>query len=159
MADGHLNGDDLICGLHGWDCRHDTGGSAYNNSEVLPRFDLWIEGDDVLVDAGQIEARRQARPQPFDRDAYLGLYPDAHGAEDEPPNAHIQRLARDGSSKVGHHGPVAAVGGPRSRVPSWHGLPLLAAQLHRAPLLEVRALGHRAGVRGPVRDALKTTGV
>ena len=34
MADGHLNGDNLICGLHGWDYGIQTGISAYNNSEV-----------------------------------------------------------------------------------------------------------------------------
>jgi nitrite reductase/ring-hydroxylating ferredoxin subunit len=34
MADGHLDGDNLICGLHGWDYGIQTGISAYNNSEV-----------------------------------------------------------------------------------------------------------------------------
>ena len=48
MSDGHVQGEDLICGLHGWDYRLDTGVSAYENKEVLQRFACWVEGDDVL---------------------------------------------------------------------------------------------------------------
>ena len=35
LADGHIQGDDLICGLHGWDYRIESGVSAYNNAEAL----------------------------------------------------------------------------------------------------------------------------
>lgn len=35
MSDGHIEGDNLICGLHGWDYRYDTGVSEYNNEEAL----------------------------------------------------------------------------------------------------------------------------
>ena len=35
MADGHVEGDNLICGLHDWDYRLDTGVSAYSHHEVL----------------------------------------------------------------------------------------------------------------------------
>ncbi|MEO1519130.1 MAG: Rieske 2Fe-2S domain-containing protein, partial [Bacteroidota bacterium] len=38
MVDGHVQGEDLICGVHGWDYRVDTGVSAYNNSEYLDKF-------------------------------------------------------------------------------------------------------------------------
>jgi nitrite reductase/ring-hydroxylating ferredoxin subunit len=31
LADGFVRGQDLICGLHEWDYRLDTGVSAYNN--------------------------------------------------------------------------------------------------------------------------------
>ncbi len=43
MSDGHVRGDNLICGVHGWDYRLDTGISEYNNSETLARFNAWIE--------------------------------------------------------------------------------------------------------------------
>ncbi|MCB1056005.1 MAG: Rieske 2Fe-2S domain-containing protein, partial [Acidobacteria bacterium] len=33
LADGHVDGHNLICGLHGWDYRYDTGVSEYNNEE------------------------------------------------------------------------------------------------------------------------------
>lgn len=39
LADGHIAGEDLICGLHGWDYRYDTGISSYNHAETLARFD------------------------------------------------------------------------------------------------------------------------
>ena len=38
MADGHVDGDNLICGVHGWDYRLDTGVSEYNHSETLPKL-------------------------------------------------------------------------------------------------------------------------
>ncbi len=38
MSDGTVVGNDLICGLHNWDYRLDTGISAYNNSEKLHKF-------------------------------------------------------------------------------------------------------------------------
>lgn len=136
MADGHVEGANLICGVHGWDYRLDTGVSAYNNAEALHRFASWVEDGGVFVDADEIEAWRAEHPQPYDRDAYLGLYQDVHGTPDEPHNAHIQALARDGLSKTGHHGPVAAMGVPRGDLPSWDDLQLLTAQLHRLPLMD-----------------------
>lgn len=56
MADGHVRGKDLICGVHNWDYRLDTGVSAYANDEKLPKFKSWIEGDDICVDADEINA-------------------------------------------------------------------------------------------------------
>ena len=38
LADGTVRGDDLVCGLHGWDYRIRTGVSAYNTDERLQRF-------------------------------------------------------------------------------------------------------------------------
>ena len=43
MSDGHIDGDNLICGVHGWDYRLDTGISEYKNSETLPMFSAWID--------------------------------------------------------------------------------------------------------------------
>ena len=40
MSDGHVDGDNLICGVHGWDYRLDSGVSEYNNAEQLPRFEV-----------------------------------------------------------------------------------------------------------------------
>lgn len=38
MADGFVDGDNLICGVHYWDYRLDSGVSEYNNSETLHKF-------------------------------------------------------------------------------------------------------------------------
>ena len=43
MADGHIDGDNLICGLHGWDYVFHTGVSSYNNAERLTKCASWID--------------------------------------------------------------------------------------------------------------------
>ncbi len=142
MSDGYVQGDDLICGVHYWDYRLDSGVSSYNNAEALPKFESWIEGGEVLVDQDEIEAWAEANPQPFNRDAYLGLYADtSHGTAEEPYNGLIQQYARDGLSKTGHHGRLDAMGVPRTELPDWDDIQLLTAQLHRPPLLDEDPVG------------------
>ena len=141
MADGHVEGDNLICGVHGWDYRLDTGVSEYANDEALHRFTAWIEDDGVWVDGAEVAAFAVDHPQPFRRDEYLGLYQDAHGTPDEPHNSHIQHLARHGLSKVGHHGPVSAMGVSRQELPSWDDIQIVTGQLARPPLLDDAPVG------------------
>ncbi len=142
MSDGYVEGDNLICGVHDWDYRLDGGVSEYNNTEALPKFSAWLEDGDVLVDADEIADWAKANPQPFDRDAYLGLYADtSHGTAEEPHTALIQRYAREGLSKTGHHGAVDAMGVPRDQLPSWDDIQILTAQLHEPPLLDDHAVG------------------
>ncbi len=43
LADGSIDGHNLICGVHNWDFRYDTGISEYNNNERLQKFTSWIE--------------------------------------------------------------------------------------------------------------------
>ena len=38
MCDGSIEGDNIVCGLHGWDYVFQTGVSSYDNSERLARF-------------------------------------------------------------------------------------------------------------------------
>ena len=135
LSDGHVEGDDLICGLHHWDYRIQTGVSAYENSEVLQKFTSWIEEDDVIVDADEIAAWEQQNPQPYIRDDYQGLYADVHGDPVEPHVRLIQGYARDGLTKTGHHGVVEAMGVPRDQLPSWDDIQILTAQLHRRSAL------------------------
>jgi len=138
MSDGHVDGDNLICGVHGWDYRVDTGVSEYNNKEVLQKFTAWVDADEdaVFVDRAEIDAWAQNHPQPYNRDVYLGLYQDVHGVEDEPHNGYIQQLAREGLSKVGHHGPGSAMGVSLTELPRWDDLQFVTAQLHKLPLME-----------------------
>ena len=84
MADGFVDGDNLICGVHYWDYRLDTGISEYNNSEKLHKFKSWVEDGKVLVDQDEIEAWALEHPQPYNRDAYQGAYQDPTGTADEP---------------------------------------------------------------------------
>lgn len=150
MADGFVDkNDNLICGVHFWDYRIDSGVSAYENKEVLQKFSATVEGDDVLVDVEEIHAWAEKHPQPYNRDDYLGLYQDpSHEANEEPRNGDIQALARDGLSRTGHHGPVAAMGVPRDQLPDWDDIQIVTAQLHRRPLLEDVAVNSKT-VIGP----------
>ena len=137
MSDGFVSGNNLICGLHYWDYRLDSGVSEYNNKEVLPKFESWVEDNQVWVDEDEIAAWAKDNPQPFDREAYLGLYADtSHGTTEEPYTGLIQRYARDGLSKTGHHGQVEAMGVPRPQLPDWDDIQILTAQLHRPPRLD-----------------------
>ena len=140
LADGHIDGDNLICGLHGWDYRIDTGVSEFNNTEQLHKFKGWIEDGNVMADEDEILQWEQSNPQPYRRDAYQGAYADTnaliYGTTEEPHVQYIHALARDGLSKTGHHGPLAAMGVPRKELPTWDDLQILTAQLHRLPLLD-----------------------
>lgn len=136
LADGHVQGEDLICGVHHWDYRYKTGVSAYDNEEALHRFSAWIEDGGVWVDEDEIAAWETANPQPYPRDEYLGTYADIHGTPEEPHNKLIQELAKNGLRKVGHHGPVEAMGVPRQDLPTWDDLQFVTAQLARVPLLD-----------------------
>ncbi|MEO1085575.1 MAG: glutamate synthase-related protein, partial [Acidobacteriota bacterium] len=136
LSDGHIRGEDLICGVHDWDYRYDTGVSAYNNEEALHKFGAWIDDGQVFVDEAEIAKWEESNPQPFDRDEYLGEYQDPHGAAEEPHNNLIQELAKNGLRNFGHHGPVSAMGVARQELPSWDDLQFLTAQLHKVPLLD-----------------------
>jgi glutamate synthase domain-containing protein 2/CDGSH-type Zn-finger protein len=55
---------------------------------------------------------------------------------EEPTVAYIHELARNGLKNVGEHGPMGAMGVPRSELPSWDDIQLLTAQLATKPLLD-----------------------
>ena len=141
MSDGHVDGANLICGVHGWDYRLDTGISEYNNSEALSKFNAWIEDGKVLVDEDEIEDWASDHPQPYNRDAYQGAFQDPTGTADEPHVKLIRMLASDGLSKVGHHGPSGAMGVPRDRLPKWEDLQFVVGQLATLPLLDDEPVG------------------
>ncbi|MCG8421495.1 MAG: glutamate synthase-related protein [Proteobacteria bacterium] len=143
MSDGTIRGDNLVCGVHGWDYRYDTGVSEYNNAEALHKFAAWIdsEADAVYVDEDEIAAFERRHPQPYKRSEYLGLYQDMHGTPAEDRNSYIQELARNGLSRLGHHGQVSAMGVPRPDLPAWDDVQLITAQLARRPLAEDTEVG------------------
>jgi len=136
MADGHIAGDNLICGLHGWDYVFHTGVSSYDNAERLTKFSSWIEGDDLLVDADELKAWTKEHPQPYDRAAYQGTYQDPHGDTAEPHVGLIRRLADEGLDYLGHHGPVTSMGVSRELLPKWDDIQFVTAQLARKPQLD-----------------------
>jgi glutamate synthase domain-containing protein 2 len=141
LSDGHIEGKNLICGVHGWDYCYTTGVSSYNTEEKQHRFTSWIEDGGLWVDEEEIAAWEAKNPQAYDREAYQGLYQDFHGGPEEPHYQYIQHLAEHGLSKLGHHGRVAAMGVPRTELPSWDDIQVLTAQLHKLPLLDDAPVG------------------
>ncbi len=141
MSDGRIEGGNIVCGLHDWDYCYKSGISSYNPAERLHRFNAWVEDGQVWVDEDEIRAWAGANPQPYDRDAYQGLYQDIHGGPEEPHTKYIQHMAEHGLSKVGHHGRVSAMGVPRDQLPQWEQIQILTAQLHKVPLLDDHPVG------------------
>ena len=62
--------------------------------------------------------------------------PKAKATPEEPTVARIHELARDGLSKLGHHGEMGAMGVPRKDLPHWDDIQILAAQMASKPLLD-----------------------
>jgi glutamate synthase domain-containing protein 2 len=134
LADGSIQGENLICGVHQWDFRFRTGISEYNNAERLHKFSAWVEDGAVWVDADEIAEWERHNPQPFDREAYQGTYQDVHGTPEEPHTKTIQGLAARGLK--GAHGPVAAMGVPGPELPRWDSIQFVTAQLATPPQLD-----------------------
>jgi len=151
LSDGHVAGDDLICGLHGWDYRIDTGVSAYNNAEALQKFASTLAGDDLLVDRDEVLRFMMRHPQPFDPDMYQGYYRDPHMVVEEPFVMYIHELAANGLTKTGGHGPVGAMGVSREDLPQWDHLQFVTAQLARLPKLDEHPVGTEVCI-GPNAD-------
>lgn len=136
MTDGHVDGDNLICGVHNWDYRMDTGVSEYNNSEVLHKFEAHIDGDEILVDEMEVVEFEKTNPPAFQREQYLGAYADTHPQDNEPYTNYIKELAQNGLKNVGHHGFTESMGVERGELPQWKDIQFLPAQMHRKPLLD-----------------------
>lgn len=136
MADGHIDGHNLICGVHGWDYRYDSGVSEYNNSEVLHKFSTKVQGDNLYVDEIEINSYIEGHPQPFNREEYLGAYADTHPEDTEPYTGYIKELAKNGLKNLGHHGFSASMGVDRNTLPKWNDIQFLPAQLANRPLLD-----------------------
>jgi nitrite reductase/ring-hydroxylating ferredoxin subunit len=136
MADGKIIGDNIVCGVHAWDYRFDSGVSSYNQKEKLPRFASWVEDGSIWVDADEIAAYAIEHPPPFDRDAYQGTYQDPVGSDVEKHLQLIHELAANGLDNVGHHGHMGAMGVPADHLPMWNDIQIVTAQLATPPLLE-----------------------
>lgn len=77
-----------------------------------------------------------------------GADPTATPTPEEPTVARIHELARDGLSKLGHHGEMGSMGVPRKDLPHWDDIQILPAQMAQKPLLDDHAVATRV-VIGP----------
>ena len=62
--------------------------------------------------------------------------PQATPTPEEPTVARIHALAKDGLSKLVHHGEMGSMGVPRKDLPHWDDIQVLPAQMARKPLLD-----------------------
>ncbi len=158
LADGRVDGPNLICGVHGWDYRMDTGVSSYDTSDRLRHFHSTVTDGAVYVDRVEIADYRKVEGLSLDGpvDEYEHHYRNAHADTDEEPFvAAIHELALHGLDRVGHHGPVAAMGVERTSLPSWDALLFATAQLARFPLLDDEEVGTHVVIGGNAARPLR----
>jgi glutamate synthase domain-containing protein 2/CDGSH-type Zn-finger protein len=74
---------------------------------------------------------------------------------EEPTVAFIHQLAREGLSKLGHHGPMTSMGVPRNKLPHWDDLQIMAAQMANKPLMEDVPVGSELIIGPETRKPLK----
>ncbi|VAW61646.1 Glutamate synthase [NADPH] large chain [hydrothermal vent metagenome] len=77
--------------------------------------------------------------------------PVAVATDEEPTVEFIHQLARDGLSKLGHHGQMTSMGVPRNKLPHWDDIQIMAAQMASRPLMEDEAVSTEL-IIGPQAD-------
>lgn len=71
-----------------------------------------------------------------DASASAGKTPTATPTKEEPTVAFIHQLAREGLTKIGHHGPMTSMGVPRHLLPHWDDIQIMTAQMATKPLFD-----------------------
>jgi len=66
--------------------------------------------------------------------------PEVKSSIEEPTIEFIHQLAREGLSKLGHHGPMTSMGVPRHELPHWDDLQIMASQVATKPLMEAETV-------------------
>lgn len=142
LSDGHLEGDHLVCGLHGWRYDSATGVSPVNPAVALTKFSAWISEGVVYLDESAVAEFKRTDPASLrGDDGYQSRWVAPADSAEEPFVTQIHELAAHGLDRVGHHGPMAAMGVPRDQLPKWDSIQLVTGQLARMPLLEDEPVG------------------
>jgi len=81
--------------------------------------------------------------------------PTAKPTPEEPTVAYIHELAKDGLSKIGHHGKITSMGVPRDKLPHWDQIQIMTAQLDTKPLMEDQDVGTELVIGPMVKKPLK----
>lgn len=96
----------------------------------------FCDGTHARVPADQV-GKELALKSDGDGDAM----PEPEPTPEEPTVAFIHQLAREGLSKIGHHGPMGAMGVPRTNLPDWNDIQFMVAQLSTKPLPDDAPVG------------------
>jgi len=81
--------------------------------------------------------------------------PTATSTPEEPTVEYIHQLAREGLSKLGHHGQMTSMGVPRHKLPHWDDLQIMAAQMATKPLMEDESVGTELIIGPEAKKPLK----
>jgi glutamate synthase domain-containing protein 2 len=81
--------------------------------------------------------------------------PTANATKEEPTVELIHQLAREGLSKLGHHGPMTSMGVPRYQLPHWDDLQIMVAQMANKPLMEDVAVNTELVIGPKAKKPLK----
>lgn len=109
---------------------------------------------DFTTAAAEPRGETVAIPETPPRPGTEGV-PPAKSTSAEPTLELIHMLAREGLDKVGHHGPMGAMGVPRAMLPAWDDIQILPAQLARKPLAEDVAVGTELVIGPNARKPLR----
>lgn len=101
LGDGRVDGDLLVCGVHGWRYDSDTGVSPVNPAVRLTKFPAWESDGSVYVDESSIREFTRANPATYEDDGYQGRWIKPADSADEPFVTQIHELAAHGLDRVG----------------------------------------------------------
>lgn len=155
LSDGRIEGDMVVCGVHGWRYDAATGVSPVNPSAALTVFPAWVSDGVVYVDATAVADFRRKGSVTYPDDGYQGRWVRPADSPQEPFVTQIHEIAAHGLDRVGHHGPMAAMGVPRDQLPKWESIQLVTAQLARMPLLETEPVATETVIGPAARRPLR----
>ena len=106
----------------------------------------YCDGTHARFDKDQV-GKEGPGPDAISRDGM----PSPKATAEEPNVELIHALAENGLAKMGHHGPMSAMGVPRDCLPKWDDIQIMVAQMATQPLLDDQPVGTEL-VIGPRAD-------
>ncbi|MFQ5616202.1 MAG: glutamate synthase-related protein [Anaerolineales bacterium] len=141
LGDGHLQGSDLICPLHGWDFDVRTGISRYNHLDSVPTYP-------VTVINGHTYLNKSDTPmEPKEYDMYLAKWARPFDDKEKSMN-YIHYLARGKGKKL-------EAMGTNMPVPGFDSLLFLPGQIARLPLLDDESVSTEVVIGPRAKKPLK----
>jgi methylamine---glutamate N-methyltransferase subunit C len=141
LADGEIHCDKsdrcwLVCPWHNWEFDPLTGKAPPGYSDQATMFPVEKRDDGIYVNVDA--SLSSPAPQAGKKTAKAASANDSIPANigEEPDIDLIHALAEHGLEKFGKHGKSAAMGVPKSQLPSWHDIQWLPAQLADKPRAE-----------------------
>jgi glutamate synthase domain-containing protein 2 len=142
LGDGHMDGANVICPLHGWDYDVKTGVSRWDPKEKVAVYPVRVENGSVMIDVDAVP------PKPRFKGEYLGLW----SRRDDP--FEIQMHDIHGMSK-GRHEFIEPMGSERRPTPNFEDIYFLPGQLAVLPLLDDEEVITETIIGGKAKKPLK----